>query len=64
MHGGRLRQQEYNHAGWVCSTPNGFDWMFDFFHPDSPNQSKFPSCILKPGETYTHTCIYKFSTKK
>jgi len=29
--------------------------------PDSPNQPTFPSCILKPGETYTHTMIHKFS---
>ena len=33
-------------------------------HPDSPNQKNFPSCILKPGEKYSHTCIYKFGTKK
>lgn len=31
--------------------------------PDSVNQPDFPSTILKPGETYKHTCIYKFSTK-
>lgn len=31
--------------------------------PDSPNQPSFPSTILKPGDTYHHTCIYKFSTK-
>ena len=31
--------------------------------PNSPNQPNFPSTILKPGETYKHTCIYKFSTK-
>lgn len=29
--------------------------------PDSPNQSEFPNCILKPGETYSHTMIHKFS---
>lgn len=29
--------------------------------PDSPNQPQFPSTVLKPGETYKHTCIYKFS---
>lgn len=33
------------------------------FFPDSPNQPEFPSVILNPGETYTHTCIYKFSVK-
>ena len=31
--------------------------------PDSPNQPAFPSTRLNPGEIYTHTCIYKFSTK-
>jgi aldose 1-epimerase len=31
--------------------------------PDSPNQPGFPSTILKPGEKYTQTTIYKFLTK-
>jgi aldose 1-epimerase len=31
--------------------------------PDSVNQPKFPSTILKPGSTYESTTIYKFSTK-
>ena len=31
--------------------------------PDSPNQPSFPSAILQPGETYTHTMIHKFSAK-
>ena len=29
--------------------------------PDTPNQPEFPSTILKPGETYRSTTIYKFS---
>ena len=32
--------------------------------PDSPNQPKFPSTELKPGERYHTTTIYKFSTEK
>lgn len=32
--------------------------------PDSPNHSNFPSTILKPGETYASTCIYKFTIRK
>ncbi len=32
-------------------------------YPDSPNQPKFPSTVLKPGETYHHLTIHKFSTK-
>lgn len=31
--------------------------------PDSPNHPKFPTTRLNPGETYTQTCIYKFSAK-
>jgi aldose 1-epimerase len=30
-------------------------------YPDSPNQPKFPSTILRPESTYTQTTIYKFS---
>ena len=29
-------------------------------YPDSPNHSDFPSTRLNPGQTYKHTCIYKF----
>ena len=32
--------------------------------PDSPNQPKFPSVVLSPGERYHTTTIYKFSTEK
>lgn len=31
--------------------------------PDSPNQSKFPSTALTPGQHYTQTTIYKFSVR-
>ena len=31
--------------------------------PDSPNHPNFPSCELKPGQTYQSTMVYKFSTK-
>lgn len=32
--------------------------------PDSPNQESFPSTILRPGETYNETTIYKFTVRK
>lgn len=32
-------------------------------YPDSPNQPSFPNTILKPGETYKQTTIYKFSAR-
>lgn len=31
--------------------------------PDSPNQPNFPSTVLRPGEKYHHTTIYKFSVE-
>ena len=29
-------------------------------YPDSPNKPNWPSVILRPGQTYTSHCIYKF----
>lgn len=31
--------------------------------PDGPNQPSFPNTILKPGEMYQHTTVYRFSVK-
>jgi len=31
--------------------------------PDSPNKESFPTTVLKPGETYSTTTVYKFSAK-
>jgi aldose 1-epimerase len=31
--------------------------------PDSVNHPDFPSVILRPGQTYSHTTIFKFSTQ-
>lgn len=31
--------------------------------PDSPNKPGFPSAVLRPGETYRNTIIYKFSAR-
>lgn len=31
--------------------------------PDSVNQPSFPSIILRPGQTYRHTCVYRFSAR-
>ena len=33
------------------------------FYPDSPNQPGFPSCVLRPGETYAHTTVFRFAAK-
>lgn len=31
--------------------------------PDAPNQPKFPSPVLRPGETYKHNMVFKFSAE-
>jgi aldose 1-epimerase len=31
--------------------------------PDSPNKPNFPSPVLNPGQTYSSTTVYRFSTK-
>ena len=31
------------------------------FWPDAIHHSAFPDIILRPGQTYSHTCIYQFS---
>jgi len=33
-------------------------------YPDSPNQPKFPSTVLRPGQTFTSTTVYKVSVRK
>lgn len=47
--------KEYPHRGALCLETQ--------FYPDSINQPKFPSVVLKPGDTYKHTCVYAFSNK-
>jgi aldose 1-epimerase len=49
-------------AGTVYQQYSGFCLETQHF-PDSPNQPAFPSTILKPGEKYHTTTIYKFSAK-
>ncbi len=31
--------------------------------PDAPNQPGFPSAVLRPSDTYRHTCIYAFEAE-
>ncbi len=45
--------QKYPHRSACCLETQVF--------PDSPNQKTFPNSILKPGETYHHKMVHKFS---
>jgi aldose 1-epimerase len=33
-------------------------------YPDSPNKPNFPSVVLRPGEIYRHTMVYRFYVRK
>ena len=46
----------YAHRGGFCLEPQHY--------PDSPNHPNFPSTVLKPGETYKNTIVYRFSNGK
>ncbi|MEM8953633.1 MAG: aldose epimerase family protein [Verrucomicrobiota bacterium] len=50
--GGR-RGESYSKYGAFCLEAQHF--------PDSPNQEGFPSTILRPGDEYTQTTVYRFS---
>ncbi len=45
----------YNKHAGLCLEAQHF--------PDSVNHPNFPSMILRPGQTYKQTTVYKFSTK-
>jgi len=49
--GGKVYQ---NHYGYCLENQH---------FPDSPNKPHFPSPILRPGEKYDTTTVFKFSTK-
>jgi aldose 1-epimerase len=49
-------------GGAVYQRRTGF-CMEPQHYPDSPNKPNFPSVVLRPGETFHNTILYKFSVK-
>jgi aldose 1-epimerase len=45
----------YGHRSALCLETQHF--------PDSPNHTNFPSTVLRPGQTFRSTTIYRFSTE-
>lgn len=43
----------YQRYGGLCLEPQHF--------PDAPNHPNFPSTVLRPGEEYTQTTVFRFS---
>lgn len=59
-----------NHMSKLAGGKNGHTYNFRHAYcfetqhfPDSPNHPEFPTTVLNPGDTYQHTCIYKFSAE-
>ncbi len=50
------------HGGVVYHRRSGFCLETQHF-PDSPNQPHFPSTLLRPGERYNQTTIYRFLSR-
>jgi aldose 1-epimerase len=50
-------------GGWVYQQRSAF-CMEPQHYPDSPNKPAFPSTVLRPGDTYKNTIIYRFSVTK
>jgi aldose 1-epimerase len=50
-------------GGWTYQFRNGFCLEPQHF-PDSPNHPEFPSTVLRPGEEYHHTIIYRVGVRK
>jgi aldose 1-epimerase len=61
--GNFLNNKEIGKGGKVYDFRTAFCMETQHF-PDSPNQPSFPSTVLKPGDTYKSTTVYKFSAKK
>ncbi len=47
-------------GGWAYARHDGLA-LEPQHYPDSPNHADFPSVVLKPGQTYRNTIMYKFS---
>lgn len=54
-----IEQGRPGKGGTVYGPHHAFCLETQFF-PDSPNQPRFPSCILRAGERYDHTTRYVF----
>lgn len=62
FYGGNFLKGDTGKGGKVYPHRSAFCLETQHF-PDSPNQPSFPSTVLRPGETYSHICIYQFTIK-
>lgn len=62
LYSGNFLDKVPGKAGKIYQKRGGFCLEAQHF-PDSPNQPGFPSTVLKPGERYTQTTVYKFMVR-
>jgi aldose 1-epimerase len=62
LYSGNFLYKVRGKAGKVYNRRGGFCLEAQHF-PDSPNQPAFPSTVLKPGDRYTQTTVYKFMVR-
>jgi aldose 1-epimerase len=60
--GNYLNGSSHNHSSAPFSKHTAVCLETQHF-PDSPNHPHFPSTVLRPGETFRSTTIYRFSTR-
>ena len=59
-------------GNWLTGSPKGKHGDYSDYdavaiecqdYPDAPNHPSFPSTLLRPGERYHRTIIFRFTTK-
>ena len=62
-----LRDRHLRYMFWyifTCPLYQSAGMLLEAIHfPDSPNQDRFPSTVLRPGEKYHSETEYRFYTK-
>ncbi|MDB1088478.1 galactose mutarotase [Streptomyces sp. ACA25] len=54
--GNMLKDAEYGEGAGLCLETQHF--------PDSPNRPEFPTTVLRPGEEYVSTTVYRFAVER
>jgi len=62
LYTGNFLDKVHGKAGKIYNYRGGFCLEAQHF-PDSPNKPSFPSTVLKPGQRYTQTTVYKFMVR-
>lgn len=62
LYTGNFLDLEGRGPGARCGSHGGLCLEAQHF-PDSPNRPAFPSTVLRPGETYRQTTVYRFGTR-